>query len=228
MESQFADSSLLVRRFDETVVSLLKPFFDSIGAVHTSSGHVFGLSGKAGDFGSDYTADYASVSGHFFIWMHRFELDNVALSVMYGDRELEITPLISIGGQTFALWEIGETLGLGDLDGLSQNMWIGDEAGVFRAISQLAAVVVAHWESLSTVGEVEMDETVRRRNARAAESQKEAKSKAMESASIRAATAFHQKQYGLVVKLFSPFETDSGLSQSATRMLDISRKHIGT
>ncbi len=226
MESRYADSSLLVRRFDETVVSLLKPFFDSIGAVHTSSGHVYGLSGKAGDFGSDYTADYASVSGHFFLWTHRFEIDSVALSIMYGDRELLISSLISYGDRDFALWEIGIVAGLGELEAFSEQMWVMNEAGVFRSISQLAGAVIVHWDVLSNIDESALNEAVRQRNARVAASQDEAKTKEMERAGILAATAFHQEQYGEVVKLLAPFDKDSRLAPSASRMMEIARKRL--
>jgi hypothetical protein len=223
MERQIADSSLLTQRFDEAVVTLLKPYFDSKGAAHTKSGYVVGPSGKFADVAPSLPDGYKRASHHFFLWIHRFQIGDVAFGVMYGDREFEIAPQLSLGEWTFALGEIRELLNLEDRDGFSPHPWVLDEDGISRSITQIADAVIPHWDVLSALDESARQEAIRRRNARAVEARKAARIKEGERASIHAADAFHSGQYASVLQQLSPFEEEKILPESAMRMLKISR-----
>lgn len=154
----------------------------------------------------------------------RYEKDNIALEIVYGDEEFVIESYVYF--QNIHRLNLSEILWAAKKDdgSVSGNRWASREAFLRDIICNMAASVEKHKRHILNPTQKTIDRAVTMRAKRLEENIREQYKKDLEKATTIAARAFHDRDFKRVLELLSPYEKD--LATADSKKLMRARKNL--
>lgn len=213
----------LLAALDASVREHLCPFMQSKGATHA-----VGRSDCNGGPGPSSISKrtYQDLTGSFFCWINRFQIEGCTFDIEYGGREFILELMLYYKGakDPFAPWEILSAATVPDPQVASGASWVLSVDSMKKMIQSTSSGIIAHWALLASPSHDMIDRARVMRRQRMVFAQEEQRRRDRERASIQASVAFHAGDYATAIRLLEPYCNDKDLPRSSAMLFRMAKQ----